>query len=112
MGGSGGSVSSNTTAFTGIDVQSTQESNVQHVMPITQTFTKFYCFGPKPTAGNTDVFTVRANGVAKAGTCTIPSGGTSVVVATVNITVNAGELVDVEVKQGNEKGAVTWGLAP
>jgi hypothetical protein len=79
-------------------------------MGVTQTFTKFYCFGPTPTAGS-DVFTVRVNGVSQAGTCTIPTGGTTVATETVNITINAGELFDVEVALGNEPGAVTWALA-
>ena len=46
-------------------------------MPITQTFTHFYCLGPKPTAGTTDVFTVDSNGSATAATCAIPTGGTT-----------------------------------
>jgi Collagen triple helix repeat (20 copies) len=111
MGGSGGSVLASATVFTGLDSQSPTEANVQHVVPVTQTFTKFYCFGPSPGAG-TDQFTVRAAGKGQPGTCVVPTGGTTVVTAAVNITLNAGELFDVEVVQGNTAGAVTWALAP
>ena len=110
MGGSGSSVAENATEFLGLDSHSASESFVQKVSPITQTFTKFYCFGPKPNAGTENVFTVRINGVSQPGTC--EAGGTSVV-ATVSIKVEAGQLVDVEVKQGKKAtGADTWALAP
>jgi hypothetical protein len=111
LGASGSSVAASTTVFTGLDSQSGVEANVQQVVAVTQTFTKFYCFGPKPTVG-TDAFTVRANGKGQVGTCTIPTNGTAVVIAPVNITLNAGELFDVEVVQGNTPGAATWALAP
>jgi len=111
MGGSGSTIAASTTVFTGLDSQGATEAIVQQVVPVTQTFTKFYCFGPRPAAG-TDVFTVRANGVSQPGTCTIPTGGSAVVTANVTITLNAGELFDVEVVQGNMAGAVTWALAP
>src|ERR1700730_1914027 len=58
MGASGSSVAASTTVFTGLDSKSLVEADVQQVAAVTQTFTKFYCFGPKPAAG-TDVFTVR-----------------------------------------------------
>jgi Collagen triple helix repeat (20 copies) len=109
-GGSGSSVAASTTVFTGLDSQSPTEAIVEKVMGVTQTFANFYCFGPKPTAGE-DVFTVRVDGVSR-GTCKIPTNGTSVVRANVNITINAGELFDVMVEQGNEPGGVTWALAP
>src|SRR5262249_18895492 len=96
MGGSGSSVAANATVFTALDSQSGTEGDVQHVSPITQTFTKLFCFGPTPTEGTTDVFTVRVGGVSQTGTCTIPSGGTSVVEVTgLSIEVKAGELIDV-----------------
>ena len=111
MGGSGSSVAENATEFLGLDSHSATESFVQHVSPITQTFTKFYCFGPEPNAGTKNVFTVRINGASQAGKCEV--SGASVVVATVNIKVEAGQLVDVEVKQGKKAtGADTWALAP
>jgi hypothetical protein len=113
MGASGSSVVASATVFTGLDSQSGTEGNVQHVVPITQTFTKFFCFGPRPTASTKDVFTVRVNGVSQTGKCEIPTGGESVVEVTgLSIKVTAGSLVDVEVKQGNSAGAVTWSLAP
>ncbi len=111
MGQSGGSVAASATVFTGLASQSATEAFVQQVLPVAQTFTKFYCFGPKPAAG-ADVFTVRDNGASQAATCTIPTGGTSVVTATVNITLHAGDLFDVEVALGSTTGAVTWALAP
>jgi hypothetical protein len=111
MGGSGTAVATSATVFTGLDSQSAVEANVEHVIPVTQTFTKFYCFGPSPGVG-TDQFTVRAEGVNTAATCTIPTGGTKVVTAPVSITLTAGELFDVQVVQGNTPGAVSWGLAP
>jgi hypothetical protein len=50
--------------------------------------------------------------VSQTGKCEIPTGGESVVEVTgLSIKVTAGSLVDVEVKQGNGAGAVTWGLA-
>ena len=110
MGGSGSGVAENATVFLGLDSQNATESVVQHVSPITQTFTKFYCFGPEPNVGK-NVFTVRINGLSQVGKCEV--GGASVVVATVSIKVEAGQLVDVEVKQGKKAtGADTWALAP
>ena len=57
------------------------------------------------------MFTLRVNGATK-GTCTIPTGGTSAVTSTVSLTVNAGDVIDVQVANGNLAGSVTWGLAP
>ncbi len=98
--------------YVGTSGTSTTESSVEQVSPVTQTFTKFYCFGPKPTAGTSDVFTVRVNGSSQTGNCTIPTGGTSVVTATVSINIPAGSLFDVQVANGNDAGPVTWALAP
>jgi hypothetical protein len=111
-GGSGSVVNESATVFTGFASQSSTESTVEQVMGVTQTFTKFYCFGPTPGGITQDVFTVRVNGVSQPGTCTIPTGGAGVVKATVDITINAGELFDVMVEQGSEAGGVTWALAP
>jgi hypothetical protein len=110
-GGSGGSVAASTPVFTGLDSQSATESFVEHIAPFTQTFTKFYCSGPKPGTGE-DVFVVRIAGASQAGTCTVPTGGVSVVTASVSITIKAGELFDVEVTPGSTAGGVTWALAP
>jgi hypothetical protein len=112
MGGSGSSVAAKATVFAGLDSQSAAEANVQHVVPVGMTFTKFYCFGPKPTAGAEDVFTVRINGASQTAKCSIPTGGSTVVVATVSVAVSAGSLLDVQVAQGNTAGAITWALAP
>ena len=101
-----------TTSFLGTSANSTTEGNVQFFAPVAMTFTKFYCFGPKPTGGTTDVFTVRVNGAPVTGTCTIPTGGTAPVTATVSISIAAGSLVDVQVANGNLVGGVSWGLAP
>jgi hypothetical protein len=105
MGGSGTAILASTPSFTGLNSHGT-ELEVEHIMPITQTFTKFYCFAS--TAG-TDVFTVRVNGASKTGTCTY-AGGASAVMATVTIGVTAGDLFDVEVD--GTAGIVTWTLAP
>jgi hypothetical protein len=111
MGGSGTLVLANTPTFTGLDSQSTTEAEVEHIAPFTETFTKFYCSGPKPGTGE-DTFVFRINGVSKTGTCTVPTGGGSVVTASVNIPITAGELFDVEVTPGSVGGVVTWTLAP
>jgi hypothetical protein len=109
---SGTSLGASATTFVGTSGASTTEANVQFIQPVTQTYTKFYCFGPKPTGGTSDVFTVRVGGASQTGTCTIASGGTTVVTATVSITISAGSLVDVQVANGNSAGAATWALAP
>jgi hypothetical protein len=110
-GSSGGPVTASTTVFTGLASQSAIEANVEQVMPATETFTKFYCFGPKPTSG-VDSFAVRVDGAEKA-KCT-STGATPPVTATTvpSFTISAGELFDVEVIQGDTGGAVTWALAP
>ena len=114
MGGSGGTtVAENTTVFTGLDSQNATESTEQRIVPVTMTFTKFYCAGTPPNGGTKDVFTVRANGASQTGTCEIKEGGTATEKATVSITVKAGELIDVKVDNGKKAaGAVSWGLAP
>jgi hypothetical protein len=115
LGGSGGtSISGGALVYTGLDSQASNanEEKVQSIFPMTQTFTKFYCSGPKPTGGTSDVFTVRIGGVSQSGTCTILTGGTGIAKETVNITLNPEQLVDVQVKMGNEAGAVSWSLAP
>jgi hypothetical protein len=101
-----------TTIFAGAGAANATEANVQQVVPVTKTYTKLYCFGPKPTSGTTDVFTVRDNGSSTTATCTVPTGGTSVVTSTINLTINAGDLVDVQVANGNAAGGVTVALAP
>ena len=99
--------------FTGVFVQSATEANVQFIMPSAQTYGHLMCFGPKPTAGNTDVFTVMKNGTPVAtATYTIPTGGTTPVLSTITLTVAAGDLLDVHVAQGNTSGQVYWTLAP
>jgi hypothetical protein len=108
MGGSGGPVAASHTVFTGLDAQSTTEESVQQVMPASEAFTKFYCFGPKPSGGA--VFKLNVDGVSKA-ECT-STGVTPVTPTTVSVTIPAGELFDVEVVQGSATGAVTWALAP
>jgi Collagen triple helix repeat (20 copies) len=110
MGGSGGNVvAASTTVFTGLGTQSATEQPVEQLAGATQTFTKFYCLGPKPTSVN-EVFKLRINGASTSATC--ESVGGTVTTATVSITINAGEVFDVEVKQGETAGGVTWALAP
>jgi hypothetical protein len=107
MGGSGTAVTASTSAFTGLSSQG-PEVEVEHIMPATQTFTKFFCFS---SAAGTDVFTVRVNGVSHSGTCTYAGGGTAVS-ASVSIALTAGDLFDVQVAQGTSSGVDTWSLAP
>jgi hypothetical protein len=111
MGGAGSSTTASSTNYLGLAAKSTTESNVQTVLPVTMTFTHFFCFGPKPTSG-TDAFTLMVNGVATTAVCTIPTNGTSVVNAAVNVTIAAGSLIDVKFVNGNTAGGATWGLAP
>jgi hypothetical protein len=113
MGGSGGSVAGGKKEFLGLDSHG-MEGNVQHVMAVTATFTKFLCFGPKPDSKHEDVFTLRVNGASTTAKCTIPGEGESVVTETLSssVTIKAGELFDVEIAQGNTAGPVTWALAP
>ena len=112
MGGSGGSfVIASATAFTGLDSQNSTEPAVEKVMPVTETFTKFYCFGPKPSSGS-DVFKLRVDGAPTSAECTSTGLTPPVTPTTVNVTISAGELFDVEVVQGNVGGGVTWALAP
>jgi len=107
MGGSGGSsVIASAKAFTGLDSQSPTEQLVEKVMPVTETFTKFYCSSPKPAS-----FEVRADGTEKA-KCTSAGGAPPVTPTVTSFTISAGELFDVEVIQGTEGGGVTWALAP
>jgi|GEM_PF-2765667 len=113
LGGSGGTsvAAGPTPVFTGLGDQSATEASVEQVAGVTQTFTKFYCLGPKPTSGD-DMFQLRVDGASK-GECT-STGGTPPVTtpATVSVTITAGDVFDVEVIQGNTAGPVTWALAP
>jgi hypothetical protein len=109
---SGSSVAANATVYVGAAAANATETNVQQVVPVTKTYTNLYCFGPKPTGAASDVFTVRDNGSSTTATCTVPSGGTSVVTSAINLTINAGDLVDVRVANGNTAGGVTAALAP
>jgi hypothetical protein len=89
------------------------EANVQIMMPTAMSFGHLVCFGPKPTSGATDVFTVRKNGaIVATATCTIPTGGTTAVTSAITLSVVAGDLIDVQVVQGNNPGVVWWSLAP
>ena len=106
MGGSGSSVTAAATVFTGLNSQSSTEQPVEQVMPVTETFTKFYCSSPKPAS-----FELRADGVEKA-KCTSAGGAGPVTPTTVTTMISAGELFDVEVVQGSVTGGVTWALAP
>jgi hypothetical protein len=114
IGSSGGSVTGGTTVYTGPSdqVQTTllNEGNVEQIAPTTLTFTHFECFGPKPTAGTNDVFTVRVNGASTSATCTIPTGSSSAVSSSISLTITAGQLFDVQVANGNNAGNVYWGL--
>jgi hypothetical protein len=107
MGGSGTAVTASAPTFTGLDSHGL-EAEVEHIIPVSQTFTKFFCFS---SAAGSDTFTVRVNGASQTGTCTYAGGGTAVG-ATVSIAVKAGDLFDVEVLQGTGTGVDTWSLAP
>jgi hypothetical protein len=88
------------------------EPNVEQIVPVTQTFTHFYCRGPKPTAASTDVFTVVIDGSATTTTCTIPTNQTVFTNQLINLTVTAGHTIAVRLVQGNNGGQVSFGLAP
>jgi len=112
LGGSGGSsvAAGPTPVFTGLAAQGS-EANVEQLAGVTQTFTKFYCLGPKPTTGS-DVFKLVVDGVATAATCESTGGTPPAAAAPVNVTITAGEVFEVEVILGNTAGPVTWALAP
>jgi hypothetical protein len=106
-------VAESATVFTGLDSQNGTESTEERIVPVTMTFTKFYCAGVIPNASTKDVFTVKINGASQTGTCAINEAGPATEKATVSIEVKAGQLIDVEVKNGHKAaGAVSWGLAP
>lgn len=88
------------------------EPSVEQIVPVTQTFTQFYCRGPKPTAGSSDVFTVFIDGAATATTCTIPTNQTVFTNQPITLTVTAGHTIAVRLVQGNNGGQVSFGLAP
>jgi hypothetical protein len=106
MGGSGGPVTAAATVFTGLNSQSPTAQPVQQVMPVTESFTKFYCSSPKPAS-----FELWADGAEKA-KCTSVGGGGPVTATTVTASISAGELFFVEVIQGSVTGGVSWALAP
>jgi len=110
MGGSGSNVTAGTTVYTGLAAQSPTEQPVEQLAGVTQTFTKFYCLGPTPTSGK-DVFNLRIDG-ATAATCESAGGTPPVTPSAVTVTITAGNVFDVEVKQGDTTGGVTWALAP
>jgi hypothetical protein len=114
-GSSGGSVAASATVFTSPfgTAQSGTEGNVEQIAPTTMTFGHLECFGPKPTGGTSDVFTVRVNGAnVTAATCTVPTGGQTPVSNAITLTLHAGDLFDVQVAQGNSAGNVWWSLGP
>ena len=113
MGGSGSSVVNGTTVFTGVYGQSATEAPVEQLFPVTQSFTKMWCFGPKPTSNTSNVFTLRVAGSNTTATCSMPSGTTTAVTNTFTaVSIPAGSLIDVQIAQGNAAGQDYWGLAP
>ena len=80
---------------------STTEANVEGVVPVTATFTRFDCKLSSSVAGTT-VFTVRINGVSQTGTCDIASGQTSGSNTGVSITVTAGQELAVQVNNAGD----------
>jgi hypothetical protein len=113
IGSSGTSVAASATVYLGQGVQGATADLVQLVIPATQTYGHFTCFGAKPTAGNTDTFKLFRNGVAVPGaTVVVPSGGTTPVTVAVSITLNPNDLIAVQLVNGNGAGGATWALSP
>jgi hypothetical protein len=98
--------------YWGADDSSTTEADTRILVPVTTTFTTFYCAVSADPGTGTTTFTVRLNGVSQAGTCAIGAGTSAS--ATVSIAVTAGDLVTVLVTDSNSVSSVTpyWGLAP
>ncbi len=109
--------------FTGIDSQSTTESNQWHVLPVAMTFHHFYCTGPLSSDGSSMTFTIDITTFTgststtrhAALSCVIPAGQVSGV-GTGHVTFSAGQAVDVLVSGGSVSepttaGGVSWGLA-
>jgi hypothetical protein len=97
----------------GAQTATASEANVQNVVGTATTFGHMTCFGPKPTGGASDVFTVRKNGASVAtATCTVGTGVTTPVTTTITLSVAVGDLIDIQVANGNAAGGVEAALAP
>jgi len=96
----------------GLGQNSTTESDNQYLMPVTKTFTTFWCRQDVISGGGSVTFTVRINGASTSTTCGLSgAGGPTSVSGTYALT--AGDLVDVQVSSNNTTARrVYWGLAP
>jgi hypothetical protein len=113
MGSSGGTFNTSTAGtFVGLGSQNNTEASVQQVVPLTRTFTTFFCgLQAAPTANTT--FTLRVNGANTGTACTVNTGATTGSV-TSSYPVTAGNFISVAVVKsagGNDNGRyATWGL--
>jgi hypothetical protein len=115
MFSAGSSVAGGATVDIGAGAQAPtgSEGFVQQVVGSAMTFGHMTCFGPKGTGGTSDVFTVRKNGASVGtATCTIPTGGTTFITNTITLSVAVGDLIDIQVANGNTAGGATAALAP
>ena len=85
-------------------------------MAVTQTFTKFYCFGPKEKAGSTTSYTVMVEGSQVGSSCVIAATATKGANESAGVTIKAGQVFDVRVTTGALEAGQTahaaWALAP
>jgi len=76
------------------------------------TLRNFYIRQNTPAGnGNNIVYTLRVNGAASALTVTLASTGTNGVNTTSSVTVNAGDLLDIQVTKAASVGASPTGVA-
>ena len=97
----------------GINSNSSTEATAQVLVPVTKTFTKFYCATSVLAASGTTTFVVRINGTDTSTTCTLSTSQTSNNV-TGTYAITAGNLITVGVSNNSATTTVRafWGLAP
>jgi uncharacterized repeat protein (TIGR03803 family) len=98
-------------AFMGISAPSVTEASVEQIMTVSGHITAMQCYSQVAPKGSSETFTLGLNGANTAGACTIAAGSTKGSVTALNLSLAAGNLLDLKVSGPKTLGAATVAVA-
>ena len=97
--------------FMGISAPSLIEASVEQIVAISGHITGVQCYSQLAPKGGSETFTLRQNGASTAAVCTIAAGSTAGSVTGLNLSLAAGNLLDLKIGGTTTLGAATVAVA-